>query len=277
MFAMIWSFILSRTLVPTMAKYLLQPHVHHEGGPPPSRNPLVRFQRGFEARFERIRAGYHDLLSMALGRRPLFVTGFLGVGRAVVPAGAVSRPQLLPRGRCRQHPDACPHPGRHPRRGDRQPARRRAEGDPQDHPARRDRDADRQYRHADLRHQHDLQQHRRDRSAGRRHPDQAEGRPPADGRVRAGAARAIAAAVSRHELLVPAGRHRQPDPEFRRAGADRPADPRRQSRRQFRLRQQAAEPDPPNSRALRMRASSNRPTIRPSTSTSTAPARNMSA
>jgi multidrug efflux pump subunit AcrB len=31
MFAMIWSFILSRTLVPTMAKYLLQPHVHHEG------------------------------------------------------------------------------------------------------------------------------------------------------------------------------------------------------------------------------------------------------
>ncbi|TYK96790.1 efflux RND transporter permease subunit, partial [Streptococcus pyogenes] len=54
MFAMIWSFILSRTLVPTMANYLLQPHVHHEGAPPKSRNPLVWFQRGFEARFERI-------------------------------------------------------------------------------------------------------------------------------------------------------------------------------------------------------------------------------
>ena len=79
MFAMIWSFILSRTLVPTMAKYLLQPHVHHEGGPPKSRNPLVRFQRGFEARFERVRATYHDLLSMALRRRPAFVTGFLVV------------------------------------------------------------------------------------------------------------------------------------------------------------------------------------------------------
>jgi CzcA family heavy metal efflux pump len=80
MFAMVWSFILSRTLVPTMAKYLLQPHVHHaEGeGPPPSRNPLVRFQRAFEARFERIRGGYRDLLTMALGRRPLFVVGFLG-------------------------------------------------------------------------------------------------------------------------------------------------------------------------------------------------------
>src|SRR5262249_50638730 len=58
MFAMIWSFILSRTLVPTMAKYLLQPHVHHEGRPPPTRNPLVRFQRAFEARFERVRRGY---------------------------------------------------------------------------------------------------------------------------------------------------------------------------------------------------------------------------
>src|SRR4029453_3134929 len=79
MFAMIWSFILSRTLVPTMAKYLLKPHLHHDGEPPPSRNPLVRFQRAFEARFERVRATYRDLLSMALGRRPLFVAGFLGV------------------------------------------------------------------------------------------------------------------------------------------------------------------------------------------------------
>jgi CzcA family heavy metal efflux pump len=79
MFAMIWSFILSRTLVPTMANYLLQPHVHHAEGeePPPSRNPLIRFQRAFEARFERIRGGYRDLLSMALGRRPVFVVGFL--------------------------------------------------------------------------------------------------------------------------------------------------------------------------------------------------------
>jgi multidrug efflux pump subunit AcrB len=80
MFAMIWSFILSRTLVPTMAKYLLQPHTHHgeNEAPPRSRNPLVRFQRGFEARFERVRGGYRDLLTMAMARRPLFVIGFLG-------------------------------------------------------------------------------------------------------------------------------------------------------------------------------------------------------
>jgi CzcA family heavy metal efflux pump len=83
MFAMICSFILSRTLVPTMAKYLLKPHAPHtdehgtNGALPPSRNPLVRFQRGFEARFERVRGAYHDLLAMALEHRKAFVTGFL--------------------------------------------------------------------------------------------------------------------------------------------------------------------------------------------------------
>ncbi len=87
-FAMIWSFILSRTLVPTMAKYLLQPHVHHAEGEPRSRNPLVRFQRGFEAGFERFRAGYSDLLALALAHRPTFVIGFLafvGLSFLMVP------------------------------------------------------------------------------------------------------------------------------------------------------------------------------------------------
>jgi len=79
MFAMMWSFILSRTLVPTMANYLLKPHTHHEDeAPQPTRNPLVKFQRGFEARFERFRQGYRDVLSLALGHRAIFVTGFLG-------------------------------------------------------------------------------------------------------------------------------------------------------------------------------------------------------
>jgi multidrug efflux pump subunit AcrB len=79
MFAMLWSFILSRTLVPTMAKFLLHPHVHHgHDGPPPTRNPLVRFQRGFEAGFESLRAGYRDLLALALDHRPVFVIGFIG-------------------------------------------------------------------------------------------------------------------------------------------------------------------------------------------------------
>src|SRR6202161_1827952 len=52
MFAMVFSFLLSRTLVPTMAKYLLRAHPGHVADPTreaPSKNPLVRFQRGFEA------------------------------------------------------------------------------------------------------------------------------------------------------------------------------------------------------------------------------------
>ena len=77
MFAMTWSFILSRTLVPTMAKYLLHKHEHHEGAPLPSRNPLVWFQRGFEARFERVRTFYRDLLTLAMQHRAIFISGFL--------------------------------------------------------------------------------------------------------------------------------------------------------------------------------------------------------
>jgi len=78
MFAMVWSFILSRTLVPTMAKYLLKPHAPHSEVAA-SRNPLLRFQRAFEARFERVRGVYRGLLSLAMARRPLFVIGFFGV------------------------------------------------------------------------------------------------------------------------------------------------------------------------------------------------------
>jgi multidrug efflux pump subunit AcrB len=83
MSAMVWSFILSRTLVPTMAKYLLRKHAPHtdmhglDGPLPRSRNPLVWVQRGFEARFEQARAGYRELLAMAMGHRTVFVTGFL--------------------------------------------------------------------------------------------------------------------------------------------------------------------------------------------------------
>ncbi|EQB32777.1 efflux RND transporter permease subunit [Sphingobium ummariense] len=83
-FAMIASFILSRTLVPTMAMYLLKPHHageedEHLAGTAASRNPLVRFQRGFEQRFEKVRAGYVGLLQRALNARRPFLLGFLAV------------------------------------------------------------------------------------------------------------------------------------------------------------------------------------------------------
>jgi multidrug efflux pump subunit AcrB len=81
--AMVWSFILSRTLVPTMAKYMLRKHAAHtdmhgvRGALPPTRNPFVRVQRGFEARFERFRLIYRELLIMALHHRAIFVTCFV--------------------------------------------------------------------------------------------------------------------------------------------------------------------------------------------------------
>ena len=80
MFAMACSFLLSRTLVPTMAKYLLRTHSTHAAGAEaaPSRNPLVRFQQGFESAFLRLRTGYRQLLGLAIEHHKRFVGGFLG-------------------------------------------------------------------------------------------------------------------------------------------------------------------------------------------------------
>ena len=78
MAAMVCSFILSRTLVPTLANYLLRKHAHGSlEDKPPTRNPLVKFQRAFERRFERFRRSYRELLMLALAHRAVFVVGFL--------------------------------------------------------------------------------------------------------------------------------------------------------------------------------------------------------
>jgi multidrug efflux pump subunit AcrB len=64
-FAMLASYVLSRTIVPTMAKYLLRhDHSHEASGTSP--NPLVRAQRRFETAFERMREGYRNLLERCL-------------------------------------------------------------------------------------------------------------------------------------------------------------------------------------------------------------------
>jgi CzcA family heavy metal efflux pump len=78
-FALISSFVLSRTLVPTMAKFLLSTPVHTPHGAKPSRNPLVRFQRGFEAGFNAFRQKYYDLLRLAVGSPVWFITLFLTI------------------------------------------------------------------------------------------------------------------------------------------------------------------------------------------------------
>jgi multidrug efflux pump subunit AcrB len=72
-FAMIASYILSRTLVPTLAMYLLR---HKDQA---SNGIFARFQRSFERGFERVRAGYSALLERLVGARKLFIPAFLGI------------------------------------------------------------------------------------------------------------------------------------------------------------------------------------------------------
>src|SRR5579863_532882 len=73
-FAMLASYLLSRTLVPTLAMYFLK---MHEEETKPSSNPFVRFQRTFEHSFENLRNSYHSLLQGVVRHRRVFIPAFL--------------------------------------------------------------------------------------------------------------------------------------------------------------------------------------------------------
>jgi multidrug efflux pump subunit AcrB len=79
-FAMLASYVLSRTLVPTLAMYMLKPHGH---GSPRSRNPFVILERAFDRGFNRLRSGYAAALSGVVRLRALFVPAFLLASCAV--------------------------------------------------------------------------------------------------------------------------------------------------------------------------------------------------
>jgi multidrug efflux pump subunit AcrB len=86
-FAMLTSYLLSRSLVPTLAKYWLQRRTvgqHGEicAGDPAQLTAAQRFQAGFEARFEGIRERYYAVLESALHHRKAFLTIFLGIAFA---------------------------------------------------------------------------------------------------------------------------------------------------------------------------------------------------
>ncbi len=77
-FAMLASYLLSRTVVPTMARYLL--HEHDDAQVQrrrTSRNPLLRFQIAFEDRFEEMRNGYLRLLTVCVDHARFFLILFL--------------------------------------------------------------------------------------------------------------------------------------------------------------------------------------------------------
>jgi CzcA family heavy metal efflux pump len=73
-FAMLASYLLSRTLVPTMVMFIMRGHEHRAAEPT---NFLVKYQRGFERWFERVRRGYQQLLETTLENRKLFAIGFV--------------------------------------------------------------------------------------------------------------------------------------------------------------------------------------------------------
>jgi multidrug efflux pump subunit AcrB len=73
-FAMLASYLLSRTLVPTLVMFMLNAKQGDREG---SRNPFVRFHRAFERGFERLRDAYHSVLTALVHRRAVFVPAFL--------------------------------------------------------------------------------------------------------------------------------------------------------------------------------------------------------
>ena len=77
-FAMLASYVLSRTIVPTMAKYLLRGDNNETNGSK-SRNPFVRLQKRFEAAFERFRGHYRGLLESCLQHRGIFLIAFFAM------------------------------------------------------------------------------------------------------------------------------------------------------------------------------------------------------
>jgi multidrug efflux pump subunit AcrB len=83
-FAMIASFILSRTLVPTMGAYLLRAQVAAQRAGVEPKGIFGRFQLGFEQRFNRFRDSYRELLARAVARRGRFILGFLAVPLASI-------------------------------------------------------------------------------------------------------------------------------------------------------------------------------------------------
>ena len=195
-FALIGSFILSRTLVPTMANYLharatsrFARPIGHARLPSAPRNPLKRLQQGFEERFEPIsrplsRApgadaappqDLHRRLSCLCRRsRSRFGRFSARISFLTVDSG-----QILMHVRAQ--------PGTRIEETARlfdlieQTVRR-------DHSARPARQYRRQYRAAVLRHQHGLSEHRHDRPRGRRCPDQPQGRSRPDGGLHQAAA-----------------------------------------------------------------------------------------
>ena len=278
-FALLGSYVLSRTLVNTMARFLLAHQaVHGHGAPqPPTRNPLKLFQRGFERRFEAPRAFYRRLLLTALGARRLFIAGFM----VAVFASFALTPYL---GRNFFPPIESTQIALHVRA----PTGTRIEETAME--------VDRIEQEirsiippkalrtivdniglpiSGINMAYSNTGH--DRRVGRRHPHLAHGRPRSRcAGLRQGDARDAAAKVSRNGLRVSARRHRDADSQLRPPGADRRASRRSGPRGQPRLCRQASRQDQAGDRRRRRAHPAGVQRADASMSTSIGPAPNWS-
>ena len=217
-FAMIASFILSRTLVPTMAMYLLRPHARGRGTRARESCPGQAADE-IRAGLRPARESYRNLLALAMAGRRIFVIGFLSfvalsfllvpfLGSNFFPnvdAGQMELHARLPIGT--RIEDTLQQFGQ-------------IENDVQGDPAKRSGSDHRQYRHAGKLCEPDLYQLGRHRSRRWRYSHQPQARSPPHRRLHAALARSAAARFSRRDLFLPARRHGEPDPEFRHAGPD---------------------------------------------------------
>ena len=214
-FAMLASYILSRTLVPTMAMYLLKAKSHDAF----SRNPLVILQRGFESAFEGLRRAYRNLLSALVNRRAVFVPAFLlacGAAFLLVPWLGQDFFPGTDSGQFILHLRA--------RTGTRIEETARLCDLVEDSirgeiPARRSRHGSRQHRHAVQPAQFHAQHLGIDRRGRRRYSGLPQGRPSPHRRLRARPAAPPSGRISRRDFLFPAGRYRHTDPQLRTARA----------------------------------------------------------
>ncbi len=214
-FAMIASYLLSRTLVPTLVMYFLRgTHGTHDPHAAPT-GFFGRFQAGFERRFTAFRNWYAVRLENALNMRWTFILGFLGVcllstgllltiGQDFFPTVDAGQFRLHMRLRTATRIEETANTADQVERYIRTVI-------PQD---QLDQSAG-QHRVALQRHQHVVFQQWHHRHGGRGTALLAQRRPRPDGGLRGQAARVAAPAFPRRGVFLPASGHRQPDFEFR--------------------------------------------------------------
>ena len=251
-FAMLASYVLSRTLVPTMAKYLLMraPAGHAAGAPAaiPSAGCSARSTTASCACARRIRARS----SAVSTRRGLFAAPSCAF--CVVSFAAAARCSGRTSSRRRRGPDQAAHAraDRHAHRGDGAPLRPGRAGDPRDRSRRRSSTSildniGLPYSGLNLSYTNSAPIGPQDADILVSLNDGS----PADRRVRARSADRAERALSRRRSSSSSRRHRQPDPELRPAGADRRADRRPQHRGEPPVRGDAARPAAARSRDRR--------------------------